>query len=81
MTKEREILEALLEYNEYLFTFIDRDNVTIGTEKEDVINWYNEKFLKKEKETILDPDWELIQSAPYGMHYRHKKTGQEKWEN
>ena len=38
------ILKALIEYNEYLFTFIDRDNVGIGTEREDVIMWYNEHY-------------------------------------
>lgn len=38
------ILKALIEYNEYLFTFIDRDNVGIGTEIEDVIKWYDEHY-------------------------------------
>jgi hypothetical protein len=38
------ILKVLLGYNDYLFTFIDRDNVGIGTEKEDVIKWYNEHY-------------------------------------
>lgn len=38
------ILKTLIEYNDYLFTFIDRDNVGIGAEKEDVIRWYNEHY-------------------------------------
>jgi hypothetical protein len=38
------ILKALIEYNEYLFTFIDRDNVGIGTEREDVIKWYGAHY-------------------------------------
>ena len=38
------IKSLTLEYNDYLFTFIDRDNVGIGTEKEDVIKWYNEHY-------------------------------------
>jgi len=38
------ILKALIEYNEYLFTYIDRDNVGIGTDMEDVIKWYNEHY-------------------------------------
>lgn len=35
-----DILNVLLDYNEYLFTFIDRDSVGIGTEKKHVIMWY-----------------------------------------
>ena len=34
MYSEEEVLELLNEYNEYLFTFIDRDEVGIGTEKD-----------------------------------------------
>jgi len=41
---DNNILKVLLEYNEYLFTFIDRDNVGVGTEKEDVIKWYNDHY-------------------------------------
>ena len=41
---DNNILKVLLEYNDYLFTFIDRDNVGIGTEREDVIKWYNEHY-------------------------------------
>lgn len=37
-------LKMLIKYNEYLFSFIDRDNVGISTEKEDVIQWYNDNF-------------------------------------
>lgn len=38
------ILKALIEYNNYLFTFIDRDEVGIGTETDDVIKWYYEHY-------------------------------------
>ena len=41
---DNNILKVLIEYNDYLFTFIDRENVGIGTEKEDVIKWYNEHY-------------------------------------
>lgn len=28
---------------------------------------------------IYDSDWEMIQSAPHGIQYKHKKTGETKW--
>ena len=43
---EEEQLNLLNKYNEYLFTFIDKDVVGIGVEKEDVIKWF-EQFKKK----------------------------------
>ena len=46
MYSEEESLTLLNEYNEYLFSFIDRDEVGIGTEKEDVKKWFE---LNKKK--------------------------------
>jgi hypothetical protein len=46
MYSEEEQLNLLNKYNEYLFTFIDKDVVGIGVEKEDVIKWF-EQFKKK----------------------------------
>ena len=46
MYSEDEQLNLLNKYNEYLFTFIDKDVVGIGVEKEDVIKWF-EQFKKK----------------------------------
>jgi hypothetical protein len=43
---EEEQLHLLNEYNEYLFSFIDKDEVGIGVEKEDVVKWF-EQFKKK----------------------------------
>jgi hypothetical protein len=43
MYSEEEVLDLLNEYNNYLFTFIDKDNVGISVEKEDVKKWF-EKF-------------------------------------
>jgi len=43
---EKEQLNLLNKYNEYLFTFIDKDVVGIGVEEEDVIKWF-EQFKKK----------------------------------
>jgi hypothetical protein len=43
---EEEQLNLLNKYNEYLFTFIDKDVVGIGVEEEDVIKWF-EQFKKK----------------------------------
>ena len=43
---EEEQLNLLNKYNEYLFTFIDKDEVGIGVEKKDVIKWF-EQFKKK----------------------------------
>lgn len=37
---DNNILKTLIDYNEYLFTLIDKDNVGIEVEKEDVIDWY-----------------------------------------
>jgi hypothetical protein len=31
-------------------------------------------------DTVYDPDWEIIQTAPHGIQYKHKKTGETKWE-
>ena len=49
MYSEEEQLNLLNKYNEYLFTFIDKDVVGIGVEKEDVIKWF-EQFKKKQDE-------------------------------
>jgi len=46
MYSEEEQLHLLNEYNEYLFSFIDKDEVGIGVEKEDVVKWF-EQFKKK----------------------------------
>ena len=46
MYSEEEQLNLLNKYNEYLFTFIDKDVVGIGVEEEDVIKWF-EQFKKK----------------------------------
>jgi hypothetical protein len=46
MYSEKEQLNLLNKYNEYLFTFIDKDVVGIGVEEEDVIKWF-EQFKKK----------------------------------
>jgi hypothetical protein len=46
---EEEQLHLLNEYNEYLFSFIDKDEVGIGVEKEDVVKWF-EQFKKKQDE-------------------------------
>jgi hypothetical protein len=43
---EEEQLNLLNEYNKYLFTFIDKDVIGIGVEKEDVVKWF-EQFKKK----------------------------------
>jgi hypothetical protein len=43
---EKESLTLLNEYNEYLFSFIDRDEVGIGTEKEDVKKWFELNKIK-----------------------------------
>jgi len=32
------------------------------------------------KRTVYDNDWEIIQTAPHGIQYKHKKTGKTKWE-
>ena len=42
----------------------------------------NKKDLlpKNIKRTIYDPDWKIIQSSPSGIQYKHKKTGETKWE-
>ena len=45
MYSEEEQLHLLNEYNEYLFSFIDKDEVGIGVEKEDVVKWF-EQFKK-----------------------------------
>jgi len=37
-----QLLKILIEYNNYLFTFIDRDDVGIGCETKDVVDWYNQ---------------------------------------
>ena len=39
---EEEVKNLLNEYNEYLFTFIDKDEVGIGVEKEDVLKWFEQ---------------------------------------
>ena len=31
-------------------------------------------------DTVYDPNWEIIQTAPHGIQYKHKKTGETKWE-
>lgn len=31
-------------------------------------------------DTVYDPDWEMIQTAPHGIQYKHRKTGETKWE-
>jgi hypothetical protein len=46
MYSEEEQLHLLNEYNEYLFSFIDKDEVGIGVEKEDVVKWF-EQFKNK----------------------------------
>ena len=46
MYSEEEQLHLLNEYNEYLFSFIDKDEVGIGVEKKDVVKWF-EQFKKK----------------------------------
>jgi hypothetical protein len=46
MYNEHEALKLLNKYNEYLFTFIDKDVIGIGVEEEDVINWF-EQHKKK----------------------------------
>jgi hypothetical protein len=46
MYSEEEQLNLLNKYNEYLFTFIDKDEVGIGVEKKDVIKWF-EQYKKK----------------------------------
>ena len=43
---EEEALKLLNKYNEYLFTFIDKDVIGIGVEEEDVVKWF-EQFKKK----------------------------------
>ena len=46
MYSEEEQLHLLNEYNEYLFSFIDKDEVGIGVEKEDVVKWFEQNKKK-----------------------------------
>lgn len=46
---DTKIIKTLIKYNDYLFTFIDKDNVGVGTEDDDVIKWYSknkQSFIK-----------------------------------
>lgn len=36
--------------------------------------------IQRVSDTVYDPDWEMIQTAPHGIQYKHKKTGKTKWE-
>lgn len=44
----------------------------------DVVN--KNYLLQRVSDTVYDPDWEIIQTAPHGIQYKHKKTGETKWE-
>jgi hypothetical protein len=44
LPSDEEIKKVLIQYNDYLFTFIDKDEIGINVETEDVIKWYNETF-------------------------------------
>lgn len=38
-----------------------------------------EKVVKN-NDLLPDPNWEIIQTAPHGTQYKHKETGEIKWE-
>ena len=44
LPSDEEIKKVLIQYNDYLFTFIDKDEIGINVETEDVIKWYNETY-------------------------------------
>jgi hypothetical protein len=44
LPSDEEIKKVLIQYNDYLFTFIDKDEIGINVETEDVIKWYNENY-------------------------------------
>jgi hypothetical protein len=44
LPSDEEIKKVLIQYNDYLFTFIDKDEIGINVETEDVIKWYNKTY-------------------------------------
>jgi hypothetical protein len=44
LPSDEEIKKVLIQYNDYLFTFIDKDEIGINVETEDVIKWYNQTY-------------------------------------
>jgi hypothetical protein len=44
LPSDEKIKKVLIQYNDYLFTFIDKDEIGINVETKDVIKWYNETY-------------------------------------
>ena len=44
LPSDEEIKKVLIQYNDYLFTFIDKDEIGINVETEDVIKYYEQTY-------------------------------------
>ena len=72
----------------YGYSFRETINELTDVELEERVQDYLRKQLKNcnlqhvsnAKRTVYDPNWEMIQTAPHGIQYKHKKTGETKWE-
>ena len=72
MTKAEKILENL-------------PSVKIGLDdhygKQTVLNALNQALsMSGVSESDYAPEWEIIQTAPHGIQYKHKVSGKTKWE-
>jgi hypothetical protein len=61
--------EPLTQSQIELLMFVFADNVVSENSASDDVS-----------DTVYDPNWEIIQTAPHGIQYKHKKTGETKWE-